>query len=320
MEKIYHVLSLDGGGIRGVFTATILTKIEERLGGKKIGECFDLVAGTSTGGILACLLLLPGEDGKPRFCARDTLDFYLSNGAKIFDVSWSQWIQSGAGIIDEKYSSDNIKELIDEYAKGVELKDLIHDCLITSYDTEKREIHLYKSHKARKDTTHNCLINEVALATSAAPTYFEPVLTSSNKCLIDGGMFATNPSMCAFVEARKLCPDKLPMMLSVGTGREERPYSYDDIKDYGLIEWIQPIIKILFGAGADSTEYFTERMFRMNNQEDHYYRINVQLTKEEAEMDDTSSSNLRHLQKLAHEEFDRLDKLGVIDRLVQDLV
>lgn len=315
-EKTYKILSLDGGGIRGVFTATILTLIEGKLGGKKIGECFDLVAGTSTGGILACLLLLPGDDGKPKYSARDALEFYLNNGKKIFDMSWSQWLNSGAGLVDEKYSSKNLRDLIDEYAHGIELKDLTSDCLVTSYDTEKRDIHLFKSHKAREDPERNCPIDEVALATSAAPTFFEPIQTSKKNCLIDGGMYANNPSMCAFVEARKLTNKKM-MMLSVGTGREERPYPFEQIKDYGLVEWIQPVIKILMGANADVTEYFAERMLELNG--DAYYRFNTQLTREEAEMDDTSEHNLRRLQALAWEEFARMEENGTIMRLIGDL-
>jgi len=315
---MYKILSLDGGGIRGIFTATFLAKLEERLNGKKIGECFDLFAGTSTGGILACLLLIPGEDGRPKFSARDAVNFYINNGTKIFDMSWGKWFESGDGLFDEKYSSEGLKQLISKYAGDIELKDLLHDTVITSYDTENREIHLFKSHKARNDLTRNCPIGEVALATSAAPTYFEAVQTTDNNCLIDGGLYANNPSMCAYVEAKQLAVDKPKMMLSIGTGREHKSYHYKDVKDYGMIQWVQPIIKILFGANADVTEYFVEKL--MSADKDHYYRVNVQLQSGEGDLDDTSPHNMRRLQQLAFEEFERLDNLGIIRHLIADLV
>ena len=107
MKKI-RILSVDGGGIRGVIPGTILAQLEKILqrrsnSNRKLGEYFDLVAGTSTGGILSCLYLMPGDDGKAKYSAQDAVDLYIKNGEAIFDRTTAQKISSVDGILHQKY-------------------------------------------------------------------------------------------------------------------------------------------------------------------------------------------------------------------------
>ena len=110
MKKI-RILSVDGGGIRGVLPGTILAQLEKILqrlskSERKLGDYFDMIAGTSTGGILACIYLMPGDDGKAKYSAQDAVDLYIKNGHAIFDRTTAQKLSSVAGILHQKYSQD----------------------------------------------------------------------------------------------------------------------------------------------------------------------------------------------------------------------
>jgi uncharacterized protein len=110
MKKI-KILSIDGGGIRGILPGTILMQLEKILKKKdagnsfKLGDYFDMIAGTSTGGILACIYLTPGENGYAKYSAEDALNLYLKNGHIIFDRNLLEIISSGGGIFHEKYDT-----------------------------------------------------------------------------------------------------------------------------------------------------------------------------------------------------------------------
>ena len=134
-NKPVRILSIDGGGIRGILPGQILTNLEE-LTGKRVWEMFDMVAGTSTGGILACALLCP-EDAtsnspKPKFTAQEATDLYLERGDDIFDVSIFKRIFSVGGIADEKYNADELEETLEQYLGDVWLSSLLRPCLMRS--------------------------------------------------------------------------------------------------------------------------------------------------------------------------------------------
>lgn len=210
MKKL-RILSIDGGGIRGILPGTILTYLEKQIqkktGNEKatIGEYFDLIAGTSTGGILSLIYLCPDEKGNYMFGAEEALSIYLDQGDEIFDVSLWKKIRSLDGNLDEKYDAAELERALLEYFGERKLSQALKPCLITSYDIRNRKAHFFTSIEA-KSTVHDYYLRDVALATSAAPTYFEPVrIKSINGApheLIDGGVFANNPALCAYAEAR----------------------------------------------------------------------------------------------------------------------
>lgn len=117
-----RILSIDGGGIRGILAGQILVMLERilqketRKADARIAEYFDLIAGTSTGGILACILLAPdGSKKRPRFSAAEAVDLYLERGDEVFDLSLWQRFKSGGGLLDEKYSADGLMEALKDY-------------------------------------------------------------------------------------------------------------------------------------------------------------------------------------------------------------
>lgn len=212
MSKKIRILSLDGGGIRGIITCVILKYIEEQLQKQdnpnaKLGDYFDLIAGSSTGGLLAAILLFPDNSKKARFSVQEALDLYAKKGDTIFNVSLWEHIINPFGLFNEKISQKNIEKQLDEVFGKLELKDFIKPCLITSYDIGKRNAKFFTSHDA-KESLQNFYVKDICRATSAAPTYFEPAkiksLYGQDFTLIDGGVYANNPALCAYAEARKI--------------------------------------------------------------------------------------------------------------------
>ena len=176
MADTARILSIDGGGIRGIIPALILQRIEERTG-KQVSEMFHMIAGTSTGGILACTLTASGVDGKPHPAA-DIADLYRKRGSEIFNSSFWHGFGSLGGIVDEKYESKNLERILKKYLGATKLSDIAQDLLITTYNIKTRQPFFFKSWKARgeklrtgeTEQDRNFLLRDVARATSAAPT------------------------------------------------------------------------------------------------------------------------------------------------------
>ena len=326
-RKLTRILSIDGGGIRGIIPGQILIELENKLKktdqnpDAKIADYFDFIAGTSTGGILTCIYLCPENDSskRPRFSAKEAVDFYLERGDEIFDVSFWHKIQSGAGVIDEKYSADELEEALKDYLQELRLNQLIKPCLITAYDIKRRRAHFFTQHNA-KDKRHNFLMRDVTRATSAAPTYFEAAriksLSNITYPLIDGGVFANNPALCAYAEARKLEFDesrKKPtakdmVILSLGTGKVEKPYYYKEAKDWGLIEWIKPLIDIMMSGVSETVDYQLEQIFDAVGKPKQYVRINPTLGDASPELDNASMANLNALKEVGIESAENNDE------------
>src|SRR5215210_3857653 len=170
MAETMRVLSIDGGGIRGIIPALVLVELERRAG-KRTFELFDLIAGTSTGGILACALCAP--DPLP---ASELVGIYQDRGPEIFDRSLFQRIRSAEGLLDEKYDSAALCRALERFLGQKRLGEARPDLIVPAYDTALPGPYFFKTAKAR-DTpdTDDFPLSVVARATSAAPTYFEPL-------------------------------------------------------------------------------------------------------------------------------------------------
>lgn len=149
MKKI-TILSLDGGGIRGIITCIILRYIEEQLQyydkpGAKLGDYFDLVAGSSTGGLIASIILCPDEARKAKYSIQKGLELYAEKGGDIFQVSFWEKLVNPFGLLNERISQEALKKNLNDFFGNLELKELIKPCLITSYDIENRRAKLFNS-------------------------------------------------------------------------------------------------------------------------------------------------------------------------------
>ena len=326
-SKLTRILSIDGGGIRGIIPGQILVALEKKLQQLdnnpkgKIADYFDMIAGTSTGGILACIYLSPEKAGskKPRFSAKEAVDLYLERGDEIFDISFWHKIKSAGGVMDEKYAADELEDALNDYMGELKLSELIKPCLVSSYDIKRRKAHFFTQHDATTNA-HNYLVKEVARATSAAPTYFEVAkvksLSNITYPLIDGGVFVNNPTLCAYAEARKLKFDqfrqkptaKNMLIFSLGTGTTNKPYYYNKAKDWGMVEWIKPIIDIMMSGVAETVDYQLKQIYEAVGTPKQYLRISPELGNANADMDDASLENLKALKEAGEKSAIKHDK------------
>ena len=175
MFSLIKILSIDGGGIRGIIPALVLYEIEKRTG-QPIAKLFDLIAGTSTGGILALGLVKPNKNGTPQYSAKNLEELYENEGKTIFSSTICHKIKSLDGLLDEKYPSSRIESVLKKYFGDTHLSEALTNIIVPSYEIEQRTPWFFKSFNAKDTNKKNedFLMRQVARATSAAPTYFEP--------------------------------------------------------------------------------------------------------------------------------------------------
>lgn len=318
------ILSLDGGGIRGILPGVILAAVEHGLreiDGEhaRLADYFDLVAGTSTGGILTCGYLVPDESGRPKYRAEDVVALYRERGDRIFQKGHIPMILKS--LTNAKYEVEGLENELEKFFGDAELRDLLKPCLVSSYEIGRRRAVFFN--KVDGSTSNwNFLVRHVARATSAAPTFFQAsrieslgdeALGDRRLSLIDGGLVANNPGMCAYAEARSmnfrealddpLLPDRNPsardmVLISIGTGKpkEKEAYDFEEAKDWGVLGWVAPIIDIMMSANAETVDYQLNKMFATVEDEGGVYRRLEPLLHEASEqMDDITPDNLEAL-------------------------
>jgi patatin-like phospholipase/acyl hydrolase len=288
-----RVLAIDGGGIRGLIPALVLAELERRAG-RRTFELFDMIAGTSTGGILACALCAP--DPLP---ATEVVKLYEEEGPEIFSRSLFQRIRSAEGLLDEKYDDAALDRALERFLAQKRLAETRPDLIVPSYDTNLPGPYFFKTTKAKETPELDDFpLSIVARATSAAPTYFEAV-EAGERALVDGGVFATNPAMCAFAEVlnREDVSPRDVVLLSLGTGERTHKRSFDEIKNWGLAMWARPILDVVFDGVSDAVNYQLERVLSG----ERYWRLQVELTVASDDLDDASEDNLAKLRGQAEE-------------------
>jgi patatin-like phospholipase/acyl hydrolase len=308
-KKKFRILSIDGGGIRGILPGQILVALEEILGQRdhrhtaRIADYFDMIVGTSTGGILVCCYLAPRAQGRrPKFSAQEAVNLYLDRGGDVFSLSIMQRIRSAGGYADETYNAQGLEDALGDYFGDLKLSDLLRPCLLTAYDIERRKAHFFRQHRARRLASADFLVRDAARATSAAPTYFEAshVQSQANEsfALIDGGLFANNPALCGYAEARTLPKQpraKDMVILSLGTGATQESYPYKSAKNWGRVQWIQPVLDIMMSGVAETVDYQLRQIYDAVQRPKQYLRIEPNLGDASPHMDDASPGNLNNL-------------------------
>jgi uncharacterized protein len=295
------VLCIDGGGIRGLIPALVLAEIERRTG-RRIAQMIDLVAGTSTGGILACGLTRSGPDGAPLYSAAELAGIYEQEGPRIFHRSLLKRIRSAEGWIDERYDDDGLNAALVRYLGDASLSAALVDVLVTAYEIHDRFAFFFRSARARRDPTYDFPLVGVARATSAAPSYFEPaevrdVAGARTYPLIDGGVYAVNPAMCAYADIVAAGQaEALELMLSLGTGAHTRAYTFEETRSWGQLEWARPILDIVFDGVADTIDFEAGRL--MGNR---YVRLQTELDRASDALDDASEANIAALRTEAEQ-------------------
>lgn len=313
-----RILAIDGGGIRGMIPAVVLAEIERR-SGRRTAELFDLIAGTSTGGILACGLTRPGESGGPAFTAADLIGLYESEGPEIFHRSLLKRVESVEGYLDERYDDRGLNAALRRYLDGTRLSQAVADIFVTAYEIERRQAFFFRSSRARTDPAYDFAYVDVARATAAAPTYFEPArvrdaASAAEYALIDGGVFALNPAMVAYAElAAAGHAAQIELVVSLGTGSHTRPLHYEDVRGWGQLEWARPLVDVVFDGSAQTVEF---ELLQLLGRE-RYVRFQTELTEASDDLDDASDRNLEALRREGTRLVER--QSADIDRVVEAL-
>ncbi|MFM4809568.1 patatin-like phospholipase family protein [Aeromonas hydrophila] len=252
----YRILSLDGGGLRGLITAKILERLNEEESIAGWLDSVDLVAGTSTGGIIA-LGLSAGKS------PNDLANLYMEKGRRIFDDSVFDNVRDLGKTIGADYSNQNLKSELRDFFGGIKLNELQKKVVIPAFDLDNKSVSIDRTWKPKifhnfsgVDSDGNSLASDVALYTSSAPTYFP-----SADGFIDGGVYANNPSIVALAQAvssRNNIEEKVHLddivMLSIGTGVSFQ-YIKGDTLDWGYSQWAKPLLDVLMDGVAGVSDY-----------------------------------------------------------------
>ncbi|XP_024379938.1 patatin-like protein 5 isoform X2 [Physcomitrium patens] len=338
--KRLTILSLDGGGVRGIIPATILEELEGYLQGLdgsevRIVDYFDLIAGTSTGGLITAMLAAPSRDNpkRPMFDASQITQFYRENANKIFQKSrgpFGTFRKNLKSLAGPKYKAEGLEDLLLQYLDDdIFLSDMLTPVIIPAFDIKLQQPVFFSSSKAKTDVLENAPLLQVCRSTTAAPTYFPPArFTLIDKTqepnrirefnMIDGGIAVNNPTYVAITQAIKelrsggLCSDRVDyygyddlLILSLGTGSQVHSYDAEEVAKWGVVDWMvhdgeTPLVDMVFNASSDMVDYNLSIIFESQDSSKNYLRITTDsLERSAVKLDDASKSNMDKLVKTA---------------------
>lgn len=327
-RKQYTVLTIDGGGIRGIIPARVLKDIEERAG-RPVCGLFDMVSGTSTGGIIALGLTKPRNGTRePANRAADLLELYVDHGPELFPHSIMREIRSAHGAVDTRYPIGPLEALCKQRFEDTMLSEALTEVVVPSYDLSRPGPFFFKRRYTQQDSAWDVKMWQVARATSAAPTYFEPACVAEFKdegdhALVDGGVYANNPSVAAYSDAAQVWAGAEIHVVSIGTGQPPQdqrehggiPVPYADAQHWGLLKWARPMLDVVFDGVAKTVEWQMQRLCETHGAL-HYHRLQSTLPTASHAMDDASVENLENLQAdaetLVREQSATLDEIGTM--------
>ena len=302
-----RILSIDGGGIKGIVPAVVLLyleKILKQLSNKqnsRIHDYFDLFSGASTGAIIIAGLLSPDKDNRPNYSPEEILDLYLKNGHIIFNSSLFQEIKSVSGIVNVKYDPEGLESVFEKYFGKSELKNLIKPSLIPVYDLSRGKNYFFRQQKALTSPRHNFYVKDLLRGATSALSYFPPAQISTvndqeHRCFIDGGVFANNPALSAYAEFRYHNSNlhaKDTMMLSLGTGRKTTNLDCEVTANWGAAEWLYQGSYLTSNAVASASDYQLNAVY---DNQPNYLRLDASFDDEQSSsMDNTDKEYLDYL-------------------------
>lgn len=327
-KKTIKILSIDGGGIKGYIPALVLEKLSKYVetisGNGNLASVFDLVAGTSSGSLTALGIVAPeiitesnSYSDKPRFSMSDIVNIYETCRTDIFPERVLEQLGVVKQAFHKKYDSSGFETLLNDMFGNRTMENCLTKILIPSFDVLTNQPFLIGNND-------DIYMKDAARGSSAAPSFFEPALIKSlveekEYCLIDGALAANNPAMFAYIEALSKFPkaDEF-IILSLGTGRSVEHYSYEQIKNWGLVEWMlssngSPLYSLMSRAQGGCVDMQLKQISKVK-----YLRINPVLGRENLEIDNISFTNMKKLKVVADKIME--DNNELLLNLARDLV
>ncbi len=295
-KKTFKILSIDGGGIRGVYSVHILKRIEEEFK-IRLHDYFDLIAGTSTGSIIAAAIACD-------ISLDDVEKLYTEKGSLIFTKRKNIGI-SCKGLFSSIYDSKELKKILNDKFQNKKLKDVDKRLIIPSTDIFNGKVFIAKS-KYHCDFVRDNNINvaDAVLGSCSAPVFFEPHHTN-NYLLADGGLWANNPSLIAVIDAIRRCSKNLSeiKVLSIGTGLYKP--EFNKAKKWGILNgWnAKKLINFIFALQSQSADNYVslllskEQIKRINYESDIPQTLDdcTQIDKLISKADDYFTHNAKEL-------------------------
>ncbi|MDE0302690.1 MAG: CBASS cGAMP-activated phospholipase [Gammaproteobacteria bacterium] len=247
LPQRFNILALSGGGFRGLFTATVLTRLEEQIG-RPVARCFNLICGSSVGGIIGMALAL-------EIPADEIRRLFESNGNHLFQGrGWIPQLRDRLGLPDRraKYSNAKLKELVCELFGKKTLEDSMRRLLITSVNFSTGRPQFFKTpHHPELRVDAKLLMSEVAMATSAAPVFFPAYqMEGSGSAYVDGGLAGNAPGLFGVHEAKHFLgqSDKDIQLLSIGTAGGLCCLDARNSLDMGAMRWREHVVLLTLSA------------------------------------------------------------------------
>lgn len=326
------VLSIDGGGIRGIIPGIILGFLESELqkldgDNARLADYFDVIAGTSTGGLVTAMLTAPNGKNRPLFSAKDIKEFYLEHSPKIFPQNnnlFSKIFKLGKALLGPQYDGKYLHSVIQEKLGATKLHQTLTNIVIPTFDIKRLQPTIFSSFQLKDRPDMNGMLSDICIATSAAPTYlpahsFETKdqhgKVMNNFDLVDGGVAANNPALVAIAEMTNKFSHQGPipnlnvepmqydrfLVISLGTGsqKQEMRYSANEAAHWGTLSWVTPLIDTFAQASADMVDYHIASVFQALKSEHNYLRIQDDtLTGDLSSVDVATEKNLNDLVKV----------------------
>uniref|UniRef100_A0A1D1XY16 Patatin n=1 Tax=Anthurium amnicola TaxID=1678845 RepID=A0A1D1XY16_9ARAE len=327
------VLSIDGGGIRGIIPSVVLSFLEselQKLDGEdaRLADYFDVISGTSTGGLVTAMLTAPNKDNRPLFSAKDIKAFYLKHSSKIFPQGRCLLGQAAKlirAILGPRYDGKYLQYIIREKLGNTRLNQALTNVVIPTFDIKRLQPTIFSTFEVMKGNhSLDALLSDVCIATSAAPTYLPPHYFKTEDVhgsvrefnLVDGGVAANNPALVAMGEVTKQIfkgnPDFFPikpmdygrfLVISLGTGssKTEERYTAKIARKWGVLGWLlsggsTPLVDVFMQSSADMVDIHIAVTFQALHSSENYLRIEEDtLTGDVSSVDISTNENLENL-------------------------
>ena len=281
VSEIFNILSVDGGGIRGVFPAQILSLLEKKMK-IKLENQFDMLAGTSTGAIIVAAIA-------SRVPMSDVVELYVKNGKEIFKKKAPGFLSFDI-LWRSKYRKNYLHDLLNEFFKNKRLGEIHKPLILPATNIGNGTVHVFKSNYLPNYVRDgDVLLAEAVLASCSAPTFFDPTHVG-NFLLADGGLWANNPGLLAVIDSINRCGKNNSdlFLLSLGTGERKNMYGVNANRKWGFLTgWRKSeFIELILSLQSQSAQNYLENIIK----KDQVIRMNY-IQQTEVKLDDTSSIN-----------------------------
>nr|P07745.1 RecName: Full=Patatin; AltName: Full=Potato tuber protein; Flags: Precursor [Solanum tuberosum]CAA27588.1 patatin [Solanum tuberosum] len=318
LGEMVTVLSIDGGGIKGIIPAIILEFLEGQLQevdnnkDARLADYFDVIGGTSTGGLLTAMITTPNENNRPFAAAKDIVPFYFEHGPHIFNYSGS--------IFGPRYDGKYLLQVLQEKLGETRVHQALTEVAISSFDIKTNKPVIFTKSNLAESPQLDAKMYDICYSTAAAPIYFPPhhfVTHTSNGAtyefnLVDGAVATVgDPALLSLSVATRLAQDdpafssiksldyKQMLLLSLGTGTNsefDKTYTAEEAAKWGPLRWMLAIQQMTNAASSYMTDYYISTVFQARHSQNNYLRVQENaLTGTTTEMDDASEANMELL-------------------------